>query len=684
MQYSVDNLLGGLRTRIRGVGDRFFVTALIMLTLIAWSRTIGMSMVGWDDTTYFFEDGRLVPLNLENIWRILTEPFFSNYHPLTTLTIAFDRLVWKSWTPGFHLSQMFFYLGGVLGVYWLFKRLLDNRFAAFGGSCLYAVHAVHVESVAWLASRKDVVCLFFYVLSILCYLNYARRDKEARRWYAFCLAFGIAAMLSKGYAVVLPMVFLCYDLCFQERLRVSVLIDKVPFVMASIAVSVMTVLAQGAGSGLIELNISWIERIAALGQVLLAYIGRALYPIHLSAVYIIDASTLTSWRSVAGILLSVVLAICFVFWRRRWPVQAFGVVLFVLPLGTVMNVFLTLRTWMADRYLLLPTIGSVLAVTGFAVWIHNKITAKHLSTFWVVPALAVVVVSTYGKLTVRRIAVWENPVILWSDTLRKQLSLPGSGPVTARDLEGASIHSVPDSRLAVWLAEAYRQRGQDGEAENLIRWIGSMPDSEQFDDEITLARIEINKGFYDKALDRLRPLAQSNTWLSPMAWGWMGVAYERKGQRDAARQAHLEAMRLYKRQHRSMTPAMLDLAGLAFRTNRFDRAAQWYRKARQADPTDPRASFFLGVSLEKMGRLEQALQLYKQTLELEGKAVSKTSFRFVDVHLQMGLVLEKLGRTREGMQHLKIWLRKAHDDQRRRLVEQQLRELSRRIGDNSG
>jgi tetratricopeptide (TPR) repeat protein len=540
------------------------------------------------------------------------------------------------------------------------------------------MHTAHVESVAWLASRKDVVCFFFYAFSMICYVHYAHEEKRIGKSYGLCLILGIAAMLSKGYAVVLPAVLLCYDLCFGRRvgrLGVMDLIDKIPFVAAAVTVSVVTVFAQGTGAALIDLKISWLERVAALGQVFSGYVGRALLPIHLSAMYIIDASTLVSWPSAAGVVLAGAAVTCFILLRRKRPIEAFGIALFVLPLGPVMNIFFTLRTWMADRYLLLPTLGSALLLTGFAMWIHDRIKKAKPSAGWVVPTIAAALVSIYGGLTVQRIDVWTDPVMLWSDTLRKQLCLPGSGPFSTKELQSAPVRLLPDSRPAMWLAEAYKYRGQKSEAADLIRWVGSMPHDEQFEDEITLARLDIDTGSYDKALIRLKPLAQGNTWLAPIALGWMGVAYENKGQPQAAWAAHLKALNLYQDQGRPGTPALLDLAGMAFRANQFDQAAQWYQKARKEGPTDPRAVFFLGVSQERMGRVEKAFRLYEETLELEGKAAPNIPFSFVDVHLQMGLAAKRLGLLQESATHFEEWLRRAPDDPRKAMVERQLADV---------
>ncbi|HET7499313.1 MAG TPA: glycosyltransferase family 39 protein, partial [Candidatus Eisenbacteria bacterium] len=239
--------------------------ALLLLTVLVYARSLGTPIHDWDDNIYFFRDARVEQPSAENLSRILTQPFFSNYHPVTTLTIAFDRAVWGTWVPGFHLTQLFFYAGGVLGIYFLFAALLRRRAEAFAAAAIYAVHAVHVESVAWLASRKDVVCLFFYVFGLLAYVRYA--DGAPHRWraYALSILFAGLAMLSKGYAVILPALYVAYDLCFAPRVGRRQILDKIPFVALTAAMTLLTVYAQDKQSGLVDLSLTLGQRILRLG-----------------------------------------------------------------------------------------------------------------------------------------------------------------------------------------------------------------------------------------------------------------------------------------------------------------------------------------------------------------------------------------------------------------------------------
>ena len=134
---------------------------LVFITFAVYARSFNCPLIYIDDNLYILEDPRVQELSLGNVWRILTTSFAANYTPLTTLTFAVDRAVWGTWFPGFHLTQLAFYSAGIVLLFFAFRAIFGSVPAALAAAAMYATHAVHVESVAWLASRKDVVCLLF-------------------------------------------------------------------------------------------------------------------------------------------------------------------------------------------------------------------------------------------------------------------------------------------------------------------------------------------------------------------------------------------------------------------------------------------------------------------------------------------------------------------------------------------
>ncbi len=703
---SADMQIGRVRCEaahnIRALAEtRWFLPAVLaVLTLAVWARSFAVPVLGWDDTVYLYQDARIEPLSAGGAGRILTTGFFANYHPVTTLTYAFDRALFGRWEPGFHLTQLAFYLGGVILLYYVFRAVLANRGAAFAAAAVYSTHTIHVEAVAWLAQRKDVVCLFFYAASILAYVKYAREEARPWRWYGAAMPLAALAMLSKGYAVVLPGVFIAYDLCFPahwcagrgvgsatapgaKRFRWRRVLDKLPFVALAAAATAATALAQDKASALVEIDeidiTAW-QRFVALAKIFAVYAGRSVAPVGLSARYIVGTAWLSWWVAALGVTLGAGAVAGFVLLRRRVPAAAFGIALFMLPLVTVMNAFWTLRIWMADRYLFFPTMGSSLALAAAGLWLSTRRGVPARARRFAIPAAAAVAVAAYSALTVARIGVWTSPVALWSDALRKQTGVSGSGPLTRGELDrivgDRERLANLDAETCSALASAYRKAGEKRLARALVLAIGQRP-GDATGAEIELARELIAGGSYDQAVEMLRPVVEGGTWLAPYALVLTGRALRGKGEADAARRALVEAVELYKGIGLSGVEAMNELGALEFTAKRYAESASWYALARNAAPGDPHAVFFLGRTFEEMGRLERACLLYEEALKLR-RATRTAPISLASIHQQMGIAAQKLGRVDEAIAHFEELLRLAPEHPERRAVRETIEMLRSR------
>ena len=648
--------------------------ALLLLTAAIWARSLAVPILNWDDDVYLFRDARLERLSWDNVRRILTQPFFANFHPLTTLTYAFDRAVWKTWVPGFHITQLALYLGGVLGLYFFFAHILRRQLPAFLAAAIYAVHTVHVESVAWLASRKDVTCLFFYAFALLAYARYA--DEPRWRWQPYMLVAVLttAAMFSKGYAVALPLVFLAYDGCFLGRIGRRQILDKIPLLAVALAASLLTVHAQDRDTTLIASTMSGERRFALLAKVLALYIGHALVPIHLSPFYTIARDPAGS-MALLGVLLAVGLIAAFFLARRRAPAVSFGIALFLLPLGTVMNFFFTLRIWMADRYLFFPTIGSSLVLVGLGMALlptRGKPPARagagaRSAGRWLAAAAAIVIVA-YATLTAARIQLWTDRVLLWSDTARQELHLGGSGRLTASELAlVTNVQSAPSTPL-VNLVAAYQSAGQDSESAKIAALLGHPGGTSDLEGQMELARHDLEGGRPQAAIERLEPIAEGRTWMAPPAMIWLGIAQNRMGDTTASRQSMERGIALYRKTGQPATDAFFSIGGMEFNKGNYAEAASWYRRATEESPREAKSAFYLGRALEESGKPEEAMAIYKRIAGGDLPIVSGTPFTLADVYLEMGIAAQKLNQPREAVGYLEEALRRAPDHPQRQAI----------------
>jgi tetratricopeptide (TPR) repeat protein len=650
------------------------------MTFALYARSVNSPLSYYDDDLYLLEDPRIQELSFGNLWPILTGSFAANYHPVTTLTYAADRAIWGGWLPGFHLTQLAFYSAGIVLLYLLFWTVLGSRPAAFAAAGTYAAHTIHVEAVAWLAQRKDTVCLVFYVASILAYLRHAAEKERPRRYYGASLALAAAAMLSKGYAVVLPAVFIAYDLCFRTRFRARQILDKLPFVALAAAVTALTFLAQDKHSALLgagEFGMAPLDRFVILAKVFAVYVGRSLLPVRLSVLYIVNTEWLSGWVGLLGIALGLGAFAGFLVLRRKSPGAAFGLALFVLPLSTVMNVFWTLRTWINDRYLFFPTIGSTLAFAAGGLWLYRNEDVPRSFRRWAIPAAAAGTIALYAALTVSRIGVWDSPVCLWSDAVRKQLGLRGSGPLAVCELEGQRLS---DLTPLMRLQEAYMLEGRHEDANAIMEALGEVPEDLKRGNELPFAKREIDAGRYDDAIRILRPVVELGRWRAAEAWAWIGKAHLGKGESQEARLACEKAVDLGRKSGRKgareMVGAMIELGTIEFKARRFQRAAEWYRRSRgEAAPNNPRPVFNLALALEKLGQHEEAYRLCEEALQLEGRVPATIIFDFSDVHLEAGILAEKLGGTEEAVRHFEDALRISPEHPQREGILAKIRNL---------
>ena len=671
----------------RGASPRPFMerrwvapTVLVFLTALVYARSMAVPIHDWDDRVLFFRDARLEHLSADNLWRIFTEPFYASFHPLTTLTMAFDRLVWGTWVPGFHVTQLAFYAGGILGLYFLFLRVLGRRAEAFVAAAIYATHTIHVESVAWLASRKDVVCLFFYAFALLAYGQYAGSTNGRWRPYALCLLLTVAALLSKGYALILPVVFFAYDLCFSPRITLRHILDKAPFVALAAVATFLTIQAQESSSALVQASLTVGERVMRLAEVLARYGAHTLFPIRLSAFYPTGLEPAVVPIALLGALLALVLAAAFVVLRRRVPVAAFGIALFVLPLATVLNGVFTLSAWMADRWLFFPTIGSSLTIVALAASLYRKrervkgviasrATGRRLAV------MGALLIALYSTLTIARIGVWTSGIKLWSDTVRKQLHLGGSGPLTASELSRARTRRLVDRGPVVSLSRAYEAEGNVVEAGRISSLLSRKEEAGEEHGEMRLAREDFAARRYDEVLRRLKPVAEGKSWLAPLAMFRMGVAEEWMGNAEASRKTYQRAIEMYRDRSQPATDAFLEVGTEEFVRRNFPKAAEWFRLAYRESPREATAPFFLGLCMEEMRSPSDALPLYQKIAAGDMIIAPDSQFTILDVYLQMGLVAQKLGRLKEAMDYFQEVLRRAPNHPQRQGILAQIAAL---------
>jgi hypothetical protein len=426
------------------------VCALLAIALavgVLYGRTLWYDFV-WDDVTLIVNNAALdrgdVSSIFSDFWGGVGRNDVGGYfRPLSTLTFHTDALLYGKKPGGFHATNVLLYLGVCWMVWALFRQLLGSAAAAFAGALVFAVHPVHVEPVAFISSRTDLLAAFFVLAALLVGLRpVVKRELATGAVVAILVMLAVVAKESAAVLVLIP--FLGPREWWRRLLP--------PFLVGLGAALLLRAVAlpEFLPSGFPQ-EASLGERLLTVPWLILYYLGTVFWPLHPSA---FPAVTWTTTVFEARFLLPIALLCCLaaLLWvmRRRIPMTVFGVMwgfVFLLPVLNIVQI----RMRAAERFAFLPSIGLILAATALA----QRLLVGRKGR-WPGIAVAVVVPCLLFPLAWRQIPVWKDSASLWEATAVRE---PGNPLVLnnlanvrfregrfaeAEQLYGAALRIVPD------------------------------------------------------------------------------------------------------------------------------------------------------------------------------------------------------------------------------------------------
>jgi hypothetical protein len=413
--------------------------ALVCLTAFAHIDGLANGFLDWDDGDNVTGNPHIQSLDFSMLHWAFTSVDRHNWQPLSWLSFAIDYALYGEDPRGYHLGNLVLHFFNALWVFALGCTLLPIvrayrsgieapsatpvLFASFLGAALFGVHPQHVESVAWISERKDVLFFFFYVPSLIAYLRFAvaADPVQRRRWYVASLACFFASILSQPLAVSLPVVLLLLDVYPLRRVtRVPLsrlALEKLPFIAGSLLSAAMTLRAQWEGMTPVETNTPLLRLLNA-SDAIAAYIRHWALPFDLSPQYAYRFSLPGAEASVAeyGFVLAFALAttvVVSVLWMRgvRAPLASWA--FYGITLLPVLGIVSVGSAGYADRYAYLPTLPLHLGFGVFAAWV---ICAEDSSKLRRISALvlAIGILATMTNLTKEQTRFWKNDVTLWN------------------------------------------------------------------------------------------------------------------------------------------------------------------------------------------------------------------------------------------------------------------------------
>ncbi len=402
--------------------DSSLVLILMACTFLVYFGVLDNNfLVNWDDDLYVTANPDIQSFNPGNLKKIFTNYYVGMYAPLQMLGYMFDCAIWGLEPFGFLLHNLFLHTlnGGLL--YLLLRSLQASQPAAFLGALLFLVHPVQVESVAWVSQRKNLLSMFFFLISLGAYHRYVVNKALKKTFFWVAGITFLFALLSKSVAVVLPVVLVAYDFLLWpfDRRWLRCAAEKIPFIILA---AVFAWIAMESQSTTLE----WRGGIASeyhggsayatfltMLTVYQKYLLNIVWPSGLSASYSPDILVAADARILLPILL-LFMTLCapLLFKNSNRRKAFFWVSVFIVGFVPVMQI-VPLITLMNDRYLYFPMLG----LCGYLALVIDKLPVPASRFAVVVSCLFLVAMSC---LTIARIPVWNNPAALWKDATIKE------------------------------------------------------------------------------------------------------------------------------------------------------------------------------------------------------------------------------------------------------------------------
>ena len=368
--------------------------------------------VNWDDEYYVINNQLLRGPD----WKgIISNQVLGNYHPLTILSYAFNYAISGLDPFSYLLVNYLLHLINTILVFYFIRDISgNNKFIAAFVAIIFGIHPMHVESVAWVAERKDVLYTFFFLLALLQYWKYLVKANKSNFWICFILF--VLSLLSKPAAIVLPLVLLLLDYWKGRAITLRVVAEKIPFFVLSLLFGIITVKIQSpsAMAGLDVFTIT--DRLFFACYTLMTYFLRFFVPYPLSALHPFPLSGNLGWPILVSPLFVVAMIGVLWFFRKN-KVVVFGIFFYVINLLLVLQIISIGLTIVSERYTYVPYIGLSFMLATLVS--RMKLVSPKISL-----AVAGIFTIVLGIISFQRTQVWRNSGTLWTDALKTYPKAP--------------------------------------------------------------------------------------------------------------------------------------------------------------------------------------------------------------------------------------------------------------------
>ena len=580
--------------------------ALLALTWAVFGQTLRHDFVNYDDDFYVYENADIISgVSAPAVLWAFTHFHAANWHPLTTISHMLD-CTWFGLHPGGHhfVNVLLHSLTAVLLflVLWNMTRAIwRSAFVAM----IFAIHPLHVESVAWIAERKDVLSGLFFVLTLAAYVRYARTP-SIPRYLLVALLFALG-LLSKTMLVTVPAILLLVDFWplrrFQSVSASRLILEKLPLLLLAAGSALATLLAQQNALGSrTEFPISVRATNALVSY--LTYLWQTFWPLRLAAFYPHVADEFALWKIAVATAVLIGLTLLAIIFRNRYPYLLTGWFWYLIMLLPVLGIIQVGLQAHADRYAYLSQIGLCLLVTWTVSDLFGgRATAK---TFLAVGSFTIV--GALAWLASIQASFWRNSETLWTHAL-----------AVTRD--NAMAH--------LGLGDLYFVRGKTDEAIAEFRTALKIQPTSPYV-HANLGAALVGSGAFDEAIEHLETTIRLKP-QHPRAHFNLGNAFLHKGRFDEAAAQYQEQLGIQP----DHPGAHCNLATALMRKGELDHAIAEFEKTIAMWPDYTEAHYNLATCYAQKGDIDRAIDHYQTALKL-GSASPKAYNNLAVVLVQKG------------------------------------------------
>ena len=560
---------------IRGGHPKSWLTDLLVclgLVAVTWAvfgQTLTYDFVNFDDHVYVYENPLVVRgLSAETVIGAFTHTHARNWHPLTTLSHMLDCQLYGLNAGSHHLTNVILHTISVLLLFLVLKQMTAALWQSAFVAALFAIHPLHVESVAWIAERKDVLSAVFFMLTLAAYFQYTRAPSTLRYLLvALLFAFGL---MSKSMLVTLPFVLFLLDYWPLDRIgarksevsrRLPTLIkEKIPFLALSTFSCIATLFAQRQGPSAID-QLPFVWRLENAFVTYVTYVWQMLWPARLAVFYPHPNDRLPLLQVTGAVALLVGTSLVVISLRRTLPYLVTGWFWYLGMLVPVIGVVQVGEQAHADRYTYLPQVGLYIMIAWTVGDLLVESTSRRRAVVGVIAAMVVV---SLGARAFGQTSYWKNSETLWNHALA----------VT----------------------------GENDVAHNNLGFL-------------FLRRGELDKAIseFQTALDIRSKNTQSHYSLgAALIESNLGNALARERLWDAAIDHLQQAVRL----RPDYADAYFNLGSVLFQEGKIDQAIAEWQKTLAINPRDSEAHRNVADALRKQGKVKEAMSEYEQALNI--------------------------------------------------------------------